>query len=195
MTDLFVAVVLLMQIAGGSADPASRQSTSASAVQKPEMAPLQPGTATGTMTVGSSKFQLAHAYAFPDRVSSDPAKTSYRVLVTDRPLTRAAVEFAASAGTNDVDRQKLAVELSDQDVSGLELIVGADKRVIRVNVYSPDSALGMMLLEPSGFLATALDPQSIAGKLFTEKPIEDTRIGKTIQFETTFSAKVYRPVR
>ena len=39
----------------------------------------------------------------------------------------------------------------------------------RVNVYSPDSAMGLMLLEATQFEATALDAKRIAGKLATQK--------------------------
>jgi hypothetical protein len=70
--------------------------------QKPAPAPPQ---AAGTLTVGTSKFRLSHAYAFPDKATADPARETYRVLVTDRALSPAALTFAASAGANDEDRQ------------------------------------------------------------------------------------------
>lgn len=171
LLSLALAGVLFVRPLGGSAS----------------QTPQRPGAATGTLMVGAAQFQLSHAYAFPEN-----AKGSYRIFVTDQPLTASALTFAASAGVDEEDRQQLVVELSDHEVRGVEAIVGPDKRVIRVNVYSPDSVLGMMLLEPTQFQATVFDTQTIAGKLFTEKPIRDARIGKTIQYEATFSAQIHR---
>ena len=150
------------------------------------------GTATGTLTVGSAKFQLAHAAAFPDKANADPAKETYRILVTAQTLNAAERKLAATAGANDADRQELAMALAERKIHGVEAIVGADKRVTRVNVYSPDSAMGLMLLEATQFEATAVDPKRIAGKLSTQKPIQDARINKPVQYEATFDAQVQR---
>ena len=161
-----------------------------------QVAPSQSaGSATGTLTVGSSKFKLAHAYAFPDKANADPAQETYRIVVTDRPLSAAVTKLAVSAGANEEDRQQLAVELADQKIHGVEMVVGADKRVTRVNIYSPDAAMGLMLLTPGQFEATAFDAQRIAGKVFTAAPIKDSRIGKAIQYEATFSATVTRSTK
>ncbi len=158
----------------------------ADAFQKAGSATPPAGNATGTLTVGSSTFRLSYAYVFPE-------KQGYRIFVTNRALTASAVKLASSAGANEDDRQQLVVELSESKVHGLETIIGADKQVIRANIYSPDSVLGMMLLAPTQFQATTFDAQRIAGKLFTQSPIQDARIRKTVQYEATFSAPIHRP--
>lgn len=186
-----VGVIIELSV-GGYASQALGQSSASNPPQKSASAPQQAGSATGTLTVGSSKLQLSHAYAFPEKDKSAPTKENYRIFVTDQPLTASAVKFAASAGSNEVDRQQLVVELSDHKIHGLEIILAADKRVLRANIYTPEFVLGMMLLEPTQFQATALDSQRIAGKLFTEKPIQDIRINKSIQYEATFSASIHR---
>lgn len=77
-------------------------------------------------------------------------------------------------------------------VVGIEAVVAVDNRVVRVNVYGPDATMGMMLLAPTNFEHTALDSGAMSGRLFTESPIEDARIGKTVQYDVTFSAPVHR---
>jgi hypothetical protein len=150
------------------------------------------GTVTGTFAMGSSSPRLTHAYAFPEDPGADPEATSYRILVTDRPLSADAVKYAATAGRDDGDRQQLAVELAGDAVQGIEAVVAIDNRVVRVNVYGPDAAMGMMLLAPTAFEHISLDAGSIQGRLLTEGPIEDGRIGKTVQYDVTFSAPVHR---
>jgi hypothetical protein len=160
--------------------------------QRSAAAPQRAGSATGTLTVGTAKFQLAHAAAFPDKANADPTKETYRILVTAQALNAAEKKLAATAGTNDADRQELAMALAERKIQGVEALVGADKRVTRVNVYSPDSAMGLMLLEATQFEATAFDAKRIAGKLSTQKPIQDARINKPIQYEATFDAQIQR---
>lgn len=140
------------------------------------------GSATGVLTIGSSKIQLAHAYAFPEKGGA------YRILVTNQRLSAAAVKFASSAGANDEARQELVLELAETKVFGIEAVVGADKRVTRANIYSAEAVMGMMLLAPVQFEATAFDAKGITGKLSTDKPIEDARIGKTVRIDVSFSA-------
>lgn len=84
------------------------------------------------------------------------------------------------------------MELAGDEVQGIEAVVGTDGRVSRVNVYGPDAAMGMMLFEQGRFEATRLDMDTIAGKLFTESPIQDARLGKSIAYEVTFTAQIRR---
>jgi hypothetical protein len=142
---------------------------------------------TGSLSIGSSSVQLRHAYAFAEDPGADPETTTYRILITDRPLSTDAVKYATMAGRDDGVRQQLAVELAGDAVQGIEAVVAVDNRVVRVNVYGPDAAMGMMLLAPTNFEHTALDGGAISGRLFTESPI-----GKTVQYDVTFSAPVHR---
>jgi hypothetical protein len=70
-------------------------------------------------------------------------------------------------------------------------LVGADRSVIRVNVYSAASAMGIMLLQHGEFDAKAVSEQEIAGRLFTAAPIEDARIRSKIHYDVTFAAPVH----
>src|SRR5690606_32050295 len=136
------------------------------------------------------KFQLTHAYAFPDKPDADGTKATWRILVTDKPLPAEALRAAASAGADEGDRQRLALAIVEHEISGLEAIVGGGERGIRVNVYSPDTAMGLMLLQNGQFEATTFDGKTIAGKVSTEAPIQDPRLGKAIAYEATFSAPI-----
>lgn len=136
---------------------------------------------TGTLTVGPSKLVLSHAYAFPQKGYYDSAKEDYRVFVTDQP-------FPASALKDEFEREELLLE---RKIQGLDIVVTADNRVVSSHLYHP--ALGATGLAVSGvdeFKAAALDTQKVAGKLFTERPFEHS--DKVVQYETTFSAPIYR---
>ena len=153
---------------------------------------LQTGKANGTLVVGSFKTNLAYAYAFPEKESADAPTEQYRVFLTNRPMPAAALKFAVTAGADEGDRQQLAVEMAGAKLFGVEAIIAADKRILRVNVYSPDSTLGMMLLSPSRFQDTSFDSQRIAGRLGTEKAQPDARLRKTVHYDVTFAAEIRR---
>lgn len=150
------------------------------------------GTANGTLTVGSAILRLAHAYAFPDTDANDSTREGYRILVTDRPLAASAIALAASIWRDDANRQMLVLELSERKIRGVEVIVDADKQVRRTNAYSPDTVMGMMLLSATRFEPSTADANRIAGRLFTESPIQDGRINKTVQYDVKFSAAISR---
>jgi hypothetical protein len=163
--------------------------------QPPSAPSPAPGTAIGGLSVGSATIKLVRAYAFAVPDPASPSSEGYRILVTDKPLTPATLALAASAGRNDADRQQLAVELADGAVRGVEAIVSVDRRVTRTNIYTADTAMGMMLLQPTGFSATTADRDLLVARLFTPAPIEDARIGRTIRYDVTFAAAVSRPGR
>lgn len=139
------------------------------------------GNATGTLTVGSSRLALSHAYAFPQEGHYDSAKEDYRVFVTDQP-------FPASALTHEFERQELLLE---RKIQGLEIVVTADNQVVSGQIYHPAlAATGLAVSGVHQFEATALNAQRVAGKLFMERPLE--HFDKTVHYEATFSAPIYR---
>jgi hypothetical protein len=147
------------------------------------------GKATGTLTVGTSVTPLTHAYAFP--APSGEGTIGYRILVTDKPLSTAAIAHAVAAGTDAGARQELAVELAGRQIRGLEAVLAADRTVTRLNIYSADAAMGMMLLTPGDFEATTFGAEQLAGRFWTSAPIEDARLGKAVQYDATFAAPVH----
>ena len=147
------------------------------------------GTATGTLAVGGAPIRLTHAYAFAEPGAS--GSVGYRILVTDKPLTPAAITHAAAAGSNDDARQELAVELAGEEIRGIEAVVAGDRTVTRLNVYSAASAMGMMLLTKGDFEAKTFGPAQVAGRFRTPAPIEDARIRKSIEYDVTFAAPVH----
>ena len=185
-----VAVVVAQFV--GAAMAVQGPTTAATPPQGSRGGAPQNGRATGTLTVGAAKIPLAYAYAFPEKDGADPAKENYRIFLTNRPLPPAAIKLATTAGADEGDRQQLVVEMSDQKIQGVEAIIAADKRVLRVNVYSPDSILGLMLIGPSQFQDTAFDAKRIAGRLSFEKQ-PDSRINKPIHYDATFAAVPHRP--
>jgi hypothetical protein len=182
-----IPVLVAGQVVLPAADPAASDHR-----QTPAASSAATGTANGTLTVGAATIKLTRAYVFPERDPSSPSREGYRILVTDRPLTPAAIRFAASAGSNDADRQQLAVEMADTSIRGIEAVVSADRRVTRTNVYSADTAMGLTMLQPTEFSTTADEPARLGGRLFTSAPIQDARIGGlTIRFDVTFTAPVH----
>lgn len=145
------------------------------------------GRAVGTLTVGTSKIQIVRAYAFPEPGSDNTE--NYRLYLTSKALTPEALKLAATAGADEGDRQQLALELSESKVYGLEVVVGQDKRVLRVNAYSPEATLGVMIIPPTEFTPTALDGKVIAGRLSIASH-QDARLNTAITFQVTFSATV-----
>ncbi len=143
------------------------------------------GTVNGSLSVGDETIEVAHVRAFAHGTDG------YRVLLTDRPLLPALVRLAVAAGTDDDARQELAVELATGEVRGLEVLLAADRRVTRINVYSAASAMGLMLLQRGQFDAGAPSGSEIGGRIFTATPIEDPRIRRTIRYDVTFSAPVH----
>jgi hypothetical protein len=148
------------------------------------------GRATGTLTVGTSKISLTRAYAFPE-AGGDPGTEHYRVYLTNKPLSAAALKLATTAGADEGDRQTLALELSDAKVYGLEVVIGSDKRVLRVNAYSPEAALGVMILPSTEFAPTTFNEKGVAGRISIASH-RDTRLDKAIAYQATFSAAVQR---
>jgi hypothetical protein len=167
----------------------------AAAASAGERAQATDGTAKGALTFGGATIVLTRAYVFPDPDAANPAGQGFRILVTDLPLTPAAIGFAAGAGSNDADRQELAVELADRSIRGIEVVVSADRRVTRTNVYTADTAMGLMLLQPTEFTATGADAGRLAGRLFTSAPIQDARVGRSIRYDVTFTAPVHAGAR
>lgn len=171
-----VAGLVIVQCAAGSASQSQEQS-SASTVNRPQ----ESGNATGTLTVGSSRLVLSHAYAFPQKGYYDPAKEDYRIFVTDRP-------FPASALKDEFERNELLLE---RKIQGLEIVVTADRRVVSAQLYHPGlGGTGLAVSGANQFEVTALEAQRIAGKLFMERPLEHAE--RSVQYEATFSAPIYR---
>jgi hypothetical protein len=152
----------------------------------------QPGRATGALTVGSFTFRMAHAYAFAEK-AGQPGQESYRVLLTEKPLTAAILKLATTAGASEEHRQELVLGLAEQGANGIEAVVAADKTLLRVNVYGPDFAMGLTLIDRGQSQLTTMDARTISGKLFSENARADARIGgKTIEYDATFSAPIQR---
>lgn len=143
------------------------------------------GTVNGSLSVGPETIEVAHVRAFPNGADG------YRVLLTDRPLSPALVRLAVAAGSDDGARQELAVELATEEVRGLEVLIGADQTVTRINVYSAASAMGLLLLQRGEFDAKAGPGREIAGRIFSAAPIEDPRIRRPIRYDVTFAAPVH----
>ena len=178
--------------AGWGAETNGRPSSADLAQGRRGAATLPAGRASGTVTVGTFKAQILHAYAFPEQAGAEDPAEQYRLYLTNRPLPAPALKLATTAGADEGDRQELAVLLSEQKIFGVEAIVAADKRVLRVNIYSPDSVLGMMVLGASQFDATTFDAQRIAGRIAAAAPQQDPRLGKMVHYQVTFSAAVQR---
>ena len=142
-------------------------------------------SATGTLTIGTSRLRLSHAYAFSEK-GSDPTKDNYRIFVTDRSVAASALK----------DEDGRGAMLVDGKIKGIQVIVAPDNRVIRTIVHHPEldrlgMTLGLAILETTVFQPTTRDGRRIAGKLLTANPVQDARVGKPIQYEVTFSALVY----
>lgn len=137
------------------------------------------GKSSGVLTVGSSKVALAYSYAFPEQ--GDDGKERYRLLITDQPLSAAALkdEFA---------RRELLLE---RKVHGLEIVVAADNRVVSGHLYHPDlPGSGLAVSGVHEFRADVFDAQRIAGTVFTSNPLD--HMGKPVEYKSTFSTPVTR---
>ncbi len=143
----------------------------------------QAGTAKGTLTVGSTRVTLVHAFAAAEK--DDSGAGTYHVFVTDKP-------FPAAEVADTSDRQAVALLFAEQEIHGLEFLLAADRHVTLVNVYTPEAAMGMRLLSTPDFQATAFDDKTIAGRINTPSPVQDARLNATVAFHATFKAAVQR---
>ena len=140
-----------------------------------------PGTATGTMTVGGKKTTLKYAVA---RNHVDEGKTNIRVLLSNVPVT---VEQFDDIGA--------MMELADSGkLTGIEVEITPDKKIISGQLYSPEfhlqgnnfSAVGMHEFTPTKFTKTAL-----AGKLSTSHESSFNKV--SFAYSATFNAAVQTP--
>ncbi|PYQ53769.1 MAG: hypothetical protein DMF59_01005 [Acidobacteria bacterium] len=143
-----------------------------------------PGTASGTMTVGGKKTQLRYAVAKTTENGFDKKKTDIVVLLSNIPVT---VEEFSNIGK--------MMDLSDSGkLTGVEVEITPEKKIISGMLYSPDfhfqgnsfSAVGMHEFEP-----TKLTKNEAAGKLASshESSFKDVKFS----YSATFDAVVKAP--
>ena len=143
-----------------------------------------PGTASGTMTVGGKKTQLRYAVAKTTENGFDKKKTDIVVLLSNIPVT---VEEFLNIGK--------MMDLSDSGkLTGVEVEITPEKKIISGMLYSPDfhfqgnsfSAVGMHEFEP-----TKLTKNEAAGKLASshESSFKDVKFS----YSATFDAVVKAP--
>jgi hypothetical protein len=142
------------------------------------------GTANGTMTVGGKKTTLKYAVARNVKNHLEEGKTDIRVLLSNVPVT---VEQFADIGQ--------MMELGDSGkLTGVEVEITPDKKIISALLYSPDfhlqgnsfSAVGMHDFKPTTFTKTAL-----AGKLSTSHDSDFNKV--SFSYSATFNAAVQAP--
>ena len=143
-----------------------------------------PGTASGTMTVGGKKTQLRYAVAKTTENGFDKKKTDIVVLLSNIPVT---VEEFSNIGK--------MMDLSDSGkLTGVEVEITPEKKIISGMLYSPDfhfqgnsfSAVGMHEFE-----STTFKKSEVAGKLASsqESSFKDVKFS----YSATFDAVVKAP--
>ena len=142
------------------------------------------GTANGTMTVGGKKTTLKYAVARNVKNHLEEGKTDIRVLLSNVPVT--VEEFA------DIGKM---LELSDSGkLTGIEVEITPDKKIISGQIYSPEfhlqgnnfSAVGMHEFKPTSFTK-----KSLAGKLSTTHESDFNQV--SYSYSATFKASVEAP--
>ena len=143
-----------------------------------------PGTATGTMTVGGKKTPLRYAVAKTTPNGFEKGKTDVVVLLSNIPVT---VEQFSSIGD--------MMHLSDSGtLTGVEVEITPEKRIISGMLYSPDfhlqgnsfSAVGM-----HQFDATTLTKNEVAGKLSSTHESSFQKV--SFSYSATFDARIGQP--
>jgi hypothetical protein len=147
------------------------------------LAAQQAGTADGTYTVGAKTTKLTYAYAIAKKGFFDEKKEDILVILSDVPLSQAALD-------DPFERMHMA---RDGKLHGLELTVNSDKLVTSgtllheafVKFQGSVSATGM-----HQFDAKTFDGKTAAGKLSTSRPSDFQDIA--FQYQATFEAPIYR---
>lgn len=88
-------------------------------------------------------------------------------------------------------RSKRAAEMAGDNVRGIEAVVGRDGTLVRINIYSAEAAMGMMLLE-RGTLDVTFTNDTLAGTLSIERPLQEARVDKAIAYTVSFLAPIER---
>jgi len=143
-----------------------------------------PGTASGTMTVGGKKTQLRYAVAKTTENAFDKKKTDIVVLLSNVPVT---VEEFTSIG-------KMMDLSGSGKLTGVEVEITPEKKIISGMLYSPDfrlqgnsfSAVGMHEFE-----SAKLTKDEAAGKLATSH--ESSFNNVKFSYSATFDAVVKQP--
>jgi len=139
------------------------------------------GKAEGTLTVGKTPVKLVHAYAQAEKGFFDPKVNDVLVLLTDVPLTGAAL-------TDSFERRKMEKE---GKLRSVEAVINAKGQAINVTVR--DKAFGGPPVSGGStedvFESKANDGKTIAGRLHRASP------GKSFDdvpftYDVTFSAPV-----
>ena len=143
-----------------------------------------PGTAKGTMTVGGKKTDLRYAVAKNTENAFDKKVTDVVVLISNIQVTP---EQFASIGK--------MMDLADSGkLTGIEVEITPDNKIISGQVYSPEfhlggnsfSAVGMHQLD-----ATTNKKTEVEGKLSTKH--DESFHNVTYSYNTTFHAVVTAP--
>jgi len=143
-----------------------------------------PGTASGTMTVGGKKTQLRYAVAKTTENGFEKGKTDFVVLLSNIPVT---VEQFSSI--------RDMMELSDTGkLTGVEVEITPDKKIISGTLYGPDfhlegnsfSAVGMHEFE-----STTFKKNEVGGKLSTSHESSFRKV--PFSYSATFDAVVKAP--
>jgi hypothetical protein len=138
------------------------------------------GTAKGTLTVAGKAIPLTHAYALAQKGFFDAKSDDILVLLSDVPLTDAAL-------TDPFERQKLE---KAGKLHSVEAVIDAKKQPINVTVRH--SAFKMTASGGSTedlFDATTFDGKSAAGRLHRKSPgtsFDDV----PYTYDVTFSAPI-----